>query len=1719
MAISGSLTFLSASLTGSANINVDFVGLNTLIIDPISSSTNVLGQPASTRPEIYYNSRVQAQNISPEPNYFNSLLLHRNGPYQHPSWKQYRGGEHPVARTLRLNNTMSIDATYTDAVMREDEKKFLRYRLENETHKEVDDYFNIANEQLKNSAVTNPKLYRNAALQRYYEPSVLKAHKPFIYDVQGNFKVRSTLMNQMVFFENKEINQAMNIAGPDRYTSSFSGVATKRPKQEYYDFISVAKENGATGFIYSETIFPRSINAFRPYKLEKNSYEEINGSALPGLNSYNNDDNRSFWKDSQPDLASNIDDGRVDGSLTNAVGTTRARHQQVALNSQGIIQKVKNDDDVRVEGRLNLISDNGGLGATSLDWNFAYNFMTPGIILHSAVDTTTGTFGTTPPSGAFVTLEAYQPYAPALLSMWPLDPRPDIYSSPVYLTSSIGGKGLQIGVTPHRMKERSDHTVGLTYTQTNSPIFSGSADTSRGSPGSVAGGGQPNGGSSGTAYSVHTTTTGSTGQHLNIMTGSAGELVYSTKPTMFFHKTGSEANDIKGYRIQTASLQYNRHTFPYNTPFYATNRIRDRNPFYNSYSDFAQDMKYFGRDYSFVPDYKISNNLQHYYENLFSNTDLDQKVYSLTEENKFVRAIHLPSTKKPKEFKLNFLTLDGAFITASADVTSLSGSSESTLAYKYVPLSKGTLTSTLKNELGYSEDTSAISYSQNISSVKFNESLSHTDMGEVSNLLTKPFVNTVNTVPTRIKFIAQGLKKLRPEKNFYPVTKTVEVGSKFKQFVYNALDLSIEPEHGDGKTHDRIEQAAQINGKLQTLLEPFFAPGILYNSIKSGIAVDYPVYDSAPTYFAPWLFFSGSLNDAGTKLNRDSHTYTRPNNEDRLTTKITSSFNYGGFYMLGASRCIPAILNTPPTFRMPFEALYDTRHLINRFSISDRGQSRKLHLTTDFLDLDINYPTIQASNSGSATYLIGGDPGPGTAKEHPGAAHTLTGPVARLDADRIKPVNKFLYESSINNFLCETMNFFLKDQDNIRGAKLPIIMSDHKQDSDISLDADKFYGMELSLKMGRDQILCEGPRSAGISGIDRSVDNIYTRNATMRGYIFGPPAEIVRMTGSITRIYSETLNFDGTITRTEPLIASDIDGVSLASTSASYTGAGDYESYFGANLQDPAYQSYTPPYFYGKSSMVLAAQGSRVSLDTWTELFNETDKDSYYLESYVTGGVWSGTGTDLSPLCVAPPGSGSMSGFYSTRMKIDRSIDVFQRVQIQYNMAGANEKQDASIWCINPKWVCPVLDFSSSYTAVTENERQGPLRKLSETVSYVTNSFHDATTGRGLWGGYGIDPYDSTVVNEVAKLDGNRNLDKGITLSLGDIVDTNKDITNLAATYDTNALNATSGFKILKPSSSDSNLSGSLIEQLGFDKQINKKIGQISDAKKVSEALMIVPYFDKPIEVRSDEEEVFVTREIIPGKYFLPIQNKVFENILSMAVTEKHNEGDIPEGLFGFGDTSYKNTSVYKMINMLMDDDSRDHAGYELPAEFDFINYNILPFQAIVIPFEHELKKQELMDIYQGIMPESSLAFEKVTSALELELDTTSPGAGTPWLPDGLDGFNPGNFLDPSYITSGLVNQGCNNWIGSSREFYKNLKFMIFKVKQRGNKSYKNYKNKQIHKSVFNKVSGDKNITNLKIKGFDTDKTLRDVFGYNWPYDDFSLVETFKLDIQVEVQE
>ena len=169
MALSGSLNFLSASTIGSYTASAvpsvtyygvtssapgfipnDFVGLNTNIHEPITASDNNLGFPPggesldpanSTHRQTYPYKGGLVEYASGEAFYngftrvLNGLLHHRNGPYQHPMWKQYRGGDHPVARHLRLNNTMSIDAAFPDAVKREAAKKANRNRRDNLTIK------------------------------------------------------------------------------------------------------------------------------------------------------------------------------------------------------------------------------------------------------------------------------------------------------------------------------------------------------------------------------------------------------------------------------------------------------------------------------------------------------------------------------------------------------------------------------------------------------------------------------------------------------------------------------------------------------------------------------------------------------------------------------------------------------------------------------------------------------------------------------------------------------------------------------------------------------------------------------------------------------------------------------------------------------------------------------------------------------------------------------------------------------------------------------------------------------------------------------------------------------------------------------------------------------------------------------------------------------------------------------------------------------------------------------------------------------------------------------------------------------------------------------------------------------------------------------------------------------------------------------------------------
>ena len=106
-------------------IPVDFVGLNSLIYDPLTSNTNQLGTLTIENWEDNSTTWTYAGGLGAsgsgfpyllldttaprdgEAKILNSIINHRQGPYGWPSWKQIRGGNHPVIRKHREENRFS----------------------------------------------------------------------------------------------------------------------------------------------------------------------------------------------------------------------------------------------------------------------------------------------------------------------------------------------------------------------------------------------------------------------------------------------------------------------------------------------------------------------------------------------------------------------------------------------------------------------------------------------------------------------------------------------------------------------------------------------------------------------------------------------------------------------------------------------------------------------------------------------------------------------------------------------------------------------------------------------------------------------------------------------------------------------------------------------------------------------------------------------------------------------------------------------------------------------------------------------------------------------------------------------------------------------------------------------------------------------------------------------------------------------------------------------------------------------------------------------------------------------------------------------------------------------------------------------------------------------------------------------------------------------------
>lgn len=184
-------------------------------------------------------------------------------------------------------------------------------------------------------------------------------------------------------------------------------------------------------------------------------------------------------------------------------------------------------------------------------------------------------------------------------------------------------------------------------------------------------------------------------------------------------------------------------------------------PAYDTYGEYAEELRAHNKDYSVIPEFRISDHIDFY-------------------------------------VKRN----DSDFLTANRDAISIFGSS------------------------GSAQNPTDSSYDD------FYNVYSNSDFLKYFDIIKSEHKNIASEKSLTLK--CKALMKFMPYDGFYPSERTLQMAKQFSSSYAKYVNYS-----GSDSTYE--------NAKIRPFLEPLFAPGIVYNSIKSGIGVAYPVLTSSYT--------------------------------------------------------------------------------------------------------------------------------------------------------------------------------------------------------------------------------------------------------------------------------------------------------------------------------------------------------------------------------------------------------------------------------------------------------------------------------------------------------------------------------------------------------------------------------------------------------------------------------------------------------------------------------------------------------------------------------------------------------------------------------------------------------------------------------------------------------------------------------------------------------
>ena len=1427
----------------------DFAGMNYHIVEPISSSENTLGYPvegdkyfpdgyAQAGKHYYFNedsgihpnafvgfiSRVDGNKVGNTPDLhtailaatgghaegFNAIMLNRNGPYHYPSWKQIRTGEHPVARYHKKKNILDFSigpvaslrspATVAEIalVLKTGAQTELRYGTSGFTD-------NILKE-LNNAGAKSP-------VRKETITPVTNKYKPVehtLFDTTAdNAEQQRTILLEggkpnNVFTLRHTLGNNMNYfpIGQGELDQKL-GIINDPDNVIYDEITNEINSLAQTGYILE--------NQQKSFDLLNLTYREV-----------------VFPKEENAYL------GKIRGRqhYTESSGLTHQGYDRIDYRT---FWRSRPEDRLRTDGEA-LNSMGTRISHNVWGFNSTQQVWVEGAGLGSvrAIGGQNSGLGHGP--GTEASDELFQDgheLVPTCLSLWPLDAHEEsgslngeLYSNP-YMTMT----GTEANVAATLSGEaaagaRVHPTASQTY------LFMNQYQAMNMGPYGQDDGGGDGIGDTGARWVTPLHVNQSVIRASQISTEILGEAVFKSIVTGAHFK-----------------------------PQYSSSFLSGKSPFYDSYDQWAIDVRAMGQGYSILPEFKISDHMDYYIDNGFAATN-----------------------KK-------FLSLAGALHTASSDTATSAG-----------------------NETFY-------------------KLYSHSDFMKFVELIGNDYQKDVKGRAKEFTLKCKAVKKLLPYNGFYPVNRCVQLGSMFSQSYGPYLTAS------QGKQVHSQEQ-------LQSILQPFFAPGIMYNTIKSGIAVD-------------WAGFTGSAPNASGYSGIHWYTATGSSGEEDA-----SDYH---------------------NFRYPFESLVEPHAYM---PVSGSGQEEG--------NVDGGGEMFMMFPGGTA---LGSD-------DIDNDKHAVwTGDYTPN------------YSMAMHNFLGEIPRFFLND------GKFQSFRSSSGRFQMISGTT---YFMDVTLRKSGIAYSMSGSAAEKPPGHNPYEDMVMFEGPD---YPFETRYQdnLVIDQGGGNKLYGQNMQSGS---------ARGLHYGPNCQTSNGQNPGGVFNQGL-RHSQDPAFAPYTPPYFYGKSVARLAFSPhkhrlllSAVELNsshgevgefTIEEIIAgaqvETTYDPNWRESWNLLRDYGSGSYEIGKVEAGATNTGNESLAYKSKMRVGSSINLFGRTtvpEITYNpITGQPTEAKASqndesldAWVISPKFETPILNFSGN---------------IDENRGYST---------RGMWYGYGVEPTGS----------------RGIYMGLRESHPT----AILKAMLGGAGENAVHG--IGTQPADETRLghrqTGSLYQVLGFKEPSglvgpDRKLGQIADNKIISEAVVAIPIKSN---YNSGDTPFFpISRARVDWAWILQDHGQ--------AVADLHLQQQ------GLSESPSK--AIFDMVKKMKN--------YYLPPHMDFVkNRGIDPFAMFIFEFHHCLDKQDLIDVWQNLMPKIAMEAQKDEASITLDLAAS-------W-----------DFLNLNTMP-------------------KDVRWMVFKVKKRAEQSY------------FNVTEDTKDDKKFKFQ-FGDEKLKKPDYNYNWPYDFFSLVELVQVEAEYKLR-